>query len=157
MRPFYDCHSLAINLILFKNQLLYETINLNLKNRLQIAITKLKNQQMEKVIVRYRVKPGKARENEQLIKGVYQQLHREGMEGLSYATYKLEDGLTFMHIANYNGEGKAPLTIIEAFKNFQAEIKERCDELPVVYHVSEIGLYDFRHNNTGLLVEPGNN
>lgn len=98
---------------------------------------------MEKVIVRYKVKPGKAGENEQLIKGVYQQLHRQGMEGLSYATYKLEDGLTFMHIANYTGEGKAPLTSIDAFKNFQAEIKDRCDELPVVYHVIEIGSYGF--------------
>ncbi len=38
---------------------------------------------MEKVIVRYKIKPGReAEENEQLIKEVYKQLHREGMEGL---------------------------------------------------------------------------
>ena len=96
---------------------------------------------MEKVIVRYKVKPGKVEENEQLIKEVYKQLHREGMKGLSYVTYKLSDGLTFMHIANYSGEGKAPLTGIAAFKNFQAGMKDRCDELPVVDHVTEIGSY----------------
>lgn len=112
---------------------------------------------MEKVIVRYKVKPGKAGENEQLIKGVYQQLDEEGMEGLRYSTYKLEDGLTFMHIANYNREGKAPLTSIESFKKFQAEMKDRCDELPVVYHVTEIGLYDFTYGKTNLRVESDNN
>jgi uncharacterized protein len=99
---------------------------------------------MEKVIVRYKVKAGKAEENEALIKGVYEQLHREGIFGLSYSTYKLEDGLSFIHIANYVGEGKAPLPGIEAFKDFSAKIKERCDELPVVTHVTEIGSYDFR-------------
>jgi len=103
---------------------------------------------MEKVIVRYKVKPGKVEENEQLIKEVYKQLHHEGMEGLSYATYKLEDGLSFMHIANYSGEGKAPLTGIQAFKKFQAGIKDRCDELPVVNHVTEIGSYNFRDDHT---------
>ena len=105
---------------------------------------------MEKVIVHYKVKPG-------IIKGVYQQLHREAMEGFSYSTYKLEDGLTFMQIANYAREGKARLTGIEAFKKFQADIKDRCDELPVVYHVTEIGLYDFRYGKTGVAVESDNN
>jgi translation elongation factor EF-1beta len=103
---------------------------------------------MEKVIVRYKVKPNKVEENEELVKEVYKQLHNEGMEGLSYATYKLEDGLTFMHIANYSGEGKAPLTSIEAFKNFAAGIKDRCVELPVVNHVTEIGSYNFRLDHT---------
>ncbi|AEV99642.1 hypothetical protein A4D02_27830 [Niastella koreensis] len=112
---------------------------------------------MEKVIVRYKLKPGKAAENEQLIKAVYQQLHREGMEGLSYATYKLDDGLTFMHIANYSGEGKAPLPDIEAFKAFQAGMQDRCDELPVVYHVTEIGSYNLRYDYSGSSVESDNN
>jgi hypothetical protein len=101
---------------------------------------------MEKVIVLYKVKPGKAEENEQLIKEVYKQLHREGIEGLSYATYKLEDGLSFIHIANYSGEGKAPLPGIMTFKNFAFGMKDRCDELPVVNHVTEIGSYDFRYD-----------
>src|SRR5690349_7097044 len=101
---------------------------------------------MEKVIVRYELKAGKAEENEELIRGVYAQLHREGMVGLSYSTYKLEDGLSFIHIANYVGEGKAPLTGIEAFKAFSANIKDRCEELPAVSHVTEIGSYDFKAN-----------
>ena len=111
---------------------------------------------MEKVIVRYKLKPGRAEENEELIKGVFSQLLREGMEGLSYASYKLEDGLTFMHIANYSGEGKAPLTGIETFKAFSAKMTDRCDELPVVNYVTEIGFYDFKHDALTLQVQPDN-
>jgi len=96
---------------------------------------------MEKVIVRYKLKPGRVEENEQLVKEVYKQLHNEKPDGLSYATYKLEDGLTFIHIALYNGEGKNPLTGLQAFKNFTAEVKDRCDEPPVANRAAEIGSY----------------
>jgi translation elongation factor EF-1beta len=96
---------------------------------------------MEKVIVRYKVKPEKVEENEQLVKEVYKQLHQEKPEELNYATYKLDDGLTFIHIAVYNGEGRAPLPGFEAFKNFVAGVKDRCEELPVVHPVTEIGSY----------------
>ncbi len=98
---------------------------------------------MEKVIVRYKVKPDKVEENEQLVKEVYKQLHQEKPDGLSYATFKLEDGLTFIHVAVYIGEGKAPLPGFQAFKNFTANVKDRCDEPPVVNQVTEIGSYEF--------------
>jgi hypothetical protein len=95
---------------------------------------------MEKVIVRYKLKPGRVEENEQLVKEVYKQLSLEEPEGFSYATYKLEDGLTFIHVALHE-PGSNPLPGLTAFKNFQADIKDRCDELPVVNHVTEIGSY----------------
>jgi hypothetical protein len=98
---------------------------------------------MEKVIVRYKVKPGMAEENEQLVKEVYKQLHQEKPADFNYATYKLEDGLTFIHMANYAGEGKAPLPGFEAFRNFTAGIKDRCDEPPAVQQLTEIGSYWF--------------
>ena len=96
---------------------------------------------MEKVIVRYKLKPGRVEENEYLVKEVYKELSREGPEGFSYATYKLEDGLTFIHVASHEPGSKNPLPGLPAFKNFQAGIKDRCDELPVVNHVTEIGSY----------------
>jgi len=95
---------------------------------------------MEKVIVRYKLKPGRVEENEQLVKEVYKELSREEPEGFSYATYKLEDGLTFIHVA-FHEPGSNPLPGLPAFKNFQAGIKDRCDELPVVNHATEIGSY----------------
>jgi hypothetical protein len=96
---------------------------------------------MEKVIVRYKLKPGKVEENELLVREVYKQLHQDKPQDLNYATYKFDDGLTFIHVANYKGEGRAPLPTFEAFKNFAAGVKERCDEPPVVNQVTEIGSY----------------
>ncbi|MEJ7681895.1 MAG: hypothetical protein WKG06_29405 [Segetibacter sp.] len=51
---------------------------------------------MEKVIVRYKLKPDRVEENEQLVKEVYKQLHLEAPEDFSYATYKLQDGLNLL-------------------------------------------------------------
>jgi len=98
---------------------------------------------MEKVIVHYKVKPGWAEENEKLVRAVYLQLHEESPPGFSYATYKLADGHTFVHVAIYPGEGKSPLTGLAAFKTFQAGITERCEEQPVVNQAMEIGSYSF--------------
>lgn len=98
---------------------------------------------MQKTIVRYKLKPERVEENEQLVREVFRQLQQQQPEGFSYATYKLEDGLTFIHIVSYEGEGKNPLQGLPAFKNFQQEIKDRCDELPLVSHATEIGSYGF--------------
>lgn len=96
---------------------------------------------MEKVIVRYKLKYDNVSENEQLVKEVYKQLHLEEPQDFSYATYKLEYGLTFIHVALSELEGKSLLLNLTAFKNFQTGIKDRCDELPVVHHITEIGSY----------------
>jgi len=103
---------------------------------------------MENVIVRYKLKPGRVDENEQLVKGVYKELSLEEPEGFSYATYKLEDGLTFIHVASHEPGSKNPLPGLPTFKNFQAGIKDRCDELPVVNHVTEIGSYTMKRKKS---------
>ena len=85
---------------------------------------------MAKTIVRYKVKPGKAEENEALVRAVYAELAVVKPEQFSYATYKLDDGLSFLHIAEFTGQGKGPLAGISAFAAFQQGVKDRCDELP---------------------------
>ena len=104
---------------------------------------------MEKVIVRYKLRSGRVEENEDLVKEVYKELSREKPEGFSYATYKLEDGLTFIHVASHEPGSKNPLPGLPAFKNFQAGIKDRCDELPVVNHFTEIGSYTSKEKKSG--------
>ncbi len=47
-------------------------------------------------------------ENEGLIAKVYDQLAHEKPIGLHYATYKLEDGVSFVHIATLETEGSNP-------------------------------------------------
>lgn len=71
-------------------------------------------------IVRYRVKPGEAERNEELVRAVYGELAELDPGGFRYATYRLEDGLTFVHHAVQQGDGPAPLAGLPAFREFQA-------------------------------------
>ena len=54
---------------------------------------------MRQVMVRYRVKPSRAAENEELVRAVYEELHRTRPPGFRYATYQLDDGASFVHLA----------------------------------------------------------
>lgn len=96
---------------------------------------------MRKVMVRYKVKAGMAEENENLIKAVFEELEKNSPNGLKYASSKLEDGLTFIHIASIETELN-PLSETEAFKKFQENLKDRCDEAPQATELNLIGNYD---------------
>jgi hypothetical protein len=95
----------------------------------------------QQVIVRYRVKPERAAENEELVRAVYAELHEAQPEGLRYATFKLADGVSFVHLAEHDEDVVNPLTQLTAFGRFQANIGERCDEPPVVSEATPIGSY----------------
>ena len=100
---------------------------------------------MKKLLVRYKVKSNKVDENETLVKEVYKQLNEKKIDGFHYCTFKLADGLSFVHIAfSETDEANTAFSNLPAFKNFQANIKDRCDELPVAGPVSIIGAYDFQ-------------
>jgi len=99
---------------------------------------------MKKILVRYRIKANKVAENEQLVKEVYEQLHVIQIEGLRYATIKLEDGVTFVHIAYHENEQVSKeLGSLPAFRKFTENINDRCDEPPLVSSVSIVGSYNF--------------
>jgi hypothetical protein len=95
---------------------------------------------MNHVIVRYKVKPERAAENEELVREVYAELHRTRPAGLRYATYRLEDGVSFVHVAAAEAE-PSPLLQVGAFKRFLEQLDDRCDERPVVTRVGRIGSY----------------
>ena len=99
---------------------------------------------MKRVMVRYKVRPECADENVRLIQAVYEQLARERPAGLRYATFRLDDGVSFVHVASHESDdGSNPLTELAAFKAFTAEIRSRCEEAPVSVELREIGSYAF--------------
>ena len=99
---------------------------------------------MRQVIVRYKVKPDRVAENEELVRAVYDELHRTEPAGLRYATFRMADGVSFVHLSTTETEdGRNPLTEVEAFARFQEGIGERCDEPPVVTELHAIGSYGF--------------
>jgi hypothetical protein len=93
-------------------------------------------------MVRYKVKPELAQENERLVRAVYAELEHSAPAGLRYATFKLEDGVSFVHLASIEtDDGHNPLRDMDAFKRFQANAGERQDEPAVTTELREIGSY----------------
>ena len=97
---------------------------------------------MKRVMVRYRVKPEAVAENEALVRAVYEELQQTQPAGMRYATFKLDDGVSFVHI-NFNDDTENVLTGLASFQAFQQDVRERCDEGPAVSELSEIGSYRF--------------
>ena len=97
---------------------------------------------MRRIMLRYKVKPDQADANTKLVEAVYDELHRSRPAGFRYATFRLDDGLTFVHLAiTETDDGSNPLSGIQAFGRFQEGIAERCDEPPVATEVHEVGSF----------------
>jgi len=83
---------------------------------------------MSPALIRYRVKPGRAEENADLVRAVYAELAELSPPGFRYATF--QDGDAFTHVAFADDE--TPLQNVAAFQRFQAGLQERCAEPPQV-------------------------
>jgi hypothetical protein len=93
-------------------------------------------------MVRYKVRPERADENVALVQAVYAQLARERPDGLHYATFRLPDGVSFMHLVVDSDQPGAILNQIDAFKAFTADIESRCEEPPAATQVTLVGSYE---------------
>ena len=99
---------------------------------------------MKRIIVRYKVKADRAAENERYITKVFEQLKREQPSGVRYASFKLDDGVSFVHIVSIEtADGSNPLRELSAFKEFTARIGDRCEGSPVSVDMKEVGSYGF--------------
>jgi hypothetical protein len=91
-------------------------------------------------VVRYTAKPEHAEENERLIRKVFAELAEHDPGGLRYAAFRLDDGVSFVHVAIVEGE-QNPLTSSAAFGRFQSGIADRCAEGPVASDATVVGSY----------------
>lgn len=99
---------------------------------------------MKRVMVRYRVKADRAEENQRYIEAVFAELAHNKPAGVRYASFKLEDGVSFVHIASIEtSDGTNPLVALASFQQFRAQIRDRCEEPPVTDVLSAIGAYNF--------------
>ncbi|MGH9279797.1 MAG: hypothetical protein ACRD12_17075 [Acidimicrobiales bacterium] len=94
------------------------------------------------VVVRYKTKPERADENQQLIEKVFAELDAMGATGFGYASLRLEDGVSFVHVAvEEDTAGSVSLADVPAFQAFTAGIADRCDEPPVAMGATLVGAH----------------
>ena len=91
-------------------------------------------------VVRYTTRPETADENEKLIRAVFAQLAEQQPAGLRYLAIRLDDGVSFLHIAVLDDD-QNPLTALPAFGEFVSDINERCASGPTPVHGTVTGTY----------------
>jgi hypothetical protein len=97
---------------------------------------------MTTTIVRYQTRPECAEENQALIEQVFAELAQNRPDGLRYASYRLADQVTFVHVAAVDtADGTNPLTETPSFAAFVRDIAQRCVEPPVAAPATVVGSY----------------
>ena len=93
-------------------------------------------------IVRYTTKSDRADENQALVEKVFADLDEARPAGLRYASFRLADGVSFVHVAAVDtDDGTNPLTTTPAFAEFVRDIAERCEVAPVASDATVVGSY----------------
>ncbi|MGH9096168.1 MAG: hypothetical protein ACRDWB_01980, partial [Acidimicrobiales bacterium] len=97
---------------------------------------------MKSTVVRYQAKPERAVENQGLIEAVFAELHEREPNGFSYRVFRLEDGVSFIHVVvEHEAEDPDSLLDVPAFQAFVADIADRCDTPPVAMGATVVGSY----------------
>jgi hypothetical protein len=92
------------------------------------------------LVVRYETTPATADENARLVAAVYAELAHQRPDGLQYATFRLDDGVTFVHVAVRTGDVD-PLPELPAFQEFQRTIAARVVAPPNASPATIVGSY----------------
>jgi hypothetical protein len=95
---------------------------------------------MGRTLIRYRLKAEQVERNEELVRAMFEELHRAAPSGLRYTIFKLEDGVTFMHISESEGED-SPMAGFASVQEFRRELADRCDEQPELSELTEVASY----------------
>jgi hypothetical protein len=99
---------------------------------------------MSVTVVRYRTKADRADENQALIEKVFAGLQADAPDGVRYASFRLADGVSFVHVASVEtGDGTNPLTSSPAFSDFVRDIGDRVEEPPASSEATVVGSYRF--------------
>jgi hypothetical protein len=94
------------------------------------------------VVIRYETHPDQAAANQGLIEKVFAELNAERPAGLRYASFRLGDGVGFVHVAIVE-EGSDALGSSAAFAAFQERIADRLVGPPDSKEATLVGSYGF--------------
>jgi hypothetical protein len=91
-------------------------------------------------VIRYSIRPEDADDNERLIGEVFTELAVDHPDGLRYAAFRLDDGVSFVHVALVDDDDN-PLSRSPAFARFQSGFADRVADGPDAADGSMIGSY----------------
>ena len=92
-------------------------------------------------MVTYRVKDGRADENSAYVRDVMADLEARETVGVTYSVYLLDDGVTFLHVADEEGDG-GKVQVSEAFQRFTATLfEDRCEGTAEAHPMTLVGRY----------------
>lgn len=97
---------------------------------------------MPHVMIRYKIKRDQVARELELLRAVYDELESTQPDGLRYATFQLEDKVTFVDVAVTDGPGR--FSQLTSFRRYRSTLDERCDEPPVMTELHEVGSFRFR-------------
>ena len=92
------------------------------------------------MIIRYRTRPEAAEENSRLVEAVFASLAEAKPDGFAYTTYRLVDGVSFVHVARFDRTDN-PLATLPAFAEFQRDLAGRCADPPAPSEAIVVGSY----------------
>jgi len=97
---------------------------------------------MKRQIVIYKAKPEHNAENERLLKGVFAELQAKQPKDVRYVAARLGED-TYVHIVfTDTPEGEpGPLSKLDAFRAYQAEVRSRLQAPPTAGEATIIGDY----------------
>lgn len=96
---------------------------------------------MSRVVVRYRVRPECAEQNERLVREVFEALEVARPDGFDYQSMVLADGVTFVHVVDGD---TTSLQELPAFQRFAWTVGERCDDPPEQSVARVLGRFEGR-------------
>jgi hypothetical protein len=96
---------------------------------------------MAGVVVTYKALPDMADENARLVEAVFAELGARDPGGIRYATFRLDDGVSFVHAALLDDGVPNPLQGIAAFAAFQRDLPARVTAPPAASGASLVGAY----------------
>ena len=93
-------------------------------------------------VVRYEMRPDTAEENQRLVENVFAELAEKQPAGIRYASFRLDDGVSFVHVGVSSDDGPG-LTALAAFGQFQEKFGERAAGKPTPSGATLVGSYGF--------------
>ena len=97
---------------------------------------------LTRVMIRYKPKREEAEREPELLRVVYEEIESVQPDDLRYASFRLEDGVSFVSFVETGG-GPGPLPRLEVFRRYRAALDARCEETPVMTEPHGVGSYRF--------------